>query len=382
DSAQLTRGKLKGHLNRIYESRDELTDYGRAYLALALHAAGRSEEAQIVVENFQNTAVVDEKTRTVYWGRPSGWWYWYHGATETTAWVVQAMLSVSPENEHVPMAVNWLIHNRRELAWYNTKATAMAVYALARFARTTGELDCDQTFEVVVDDSLHQTLRVNSENLFTFDDRIVIPADQLSPGEHSVRITRTGTGTLYWGAYLRYFTIAEQIEGGGHQLTLDRKYFRLVGEEFTNTRNVWKEGKKVTEEFQDFRYARIPLAIGAEITSGELIEVELTIDAENHLEYMVFEDPKPAGCEPYRLTSGASYGGGTYANMELRDTKIAFFASYLRKGSQKLSYRLVCETPGTFRILPSAAEAMYSPFVEAISDSGKLVITTKPQEAQ
>ena len=87
--------------------------------------------------------------------------------------------------------------------------------------------------------------------------------------------------------------------------------------------------------------------------------------------------PKPSGCEPYRLRSGASYGGGVYANMELRDTKIAFFADRTRKGRRELSYKLVCEQPGTFRILPSFAQAMYCPFVEAISDSGNITITTK-----
>ncbi len=381
DAAALGKAKLKAHLERIYEARDELTDYGRALLALTLHAAGRKEQARIVVENFDNTAVVDQKSQTAHWGRLSGWWYWYHGATESTAWVLQAMLAVAPEGEYVPMAVNWLVRNRRELAWHNTKATAMAIYALAHYAKTAGELDCDQTFEVVIDESLRRKIRVGRENLFTFDGRIEIAADQLPPGEHTVRIARNGTGSLYWGAYLRYFTTAERIEGGGHQLAIDRKYFRLVPEEFTNTRKVWKEGKYVTEQFPDLRYNKEPLAFGAEIASGQKIEVQLTIEADNHLEYMVFEDPKPAGCEPYRLTSGASYGGGTYANLELRDTKVVFFASYLRKGKQTLSYKLVCEQPGTFRVLPSGGEAMYSPFVEAISDSGKLVITTRPQKA-
>ena len=140
-----------------------------------------------------------------------------------------------------------------------------------------------------------------------------------------------------------------------------------------------KEGKVVTEEFRDLRDRKEPLAFGGEIASGERIEVELTLQADHNFEYMVFEDPKPAGCEPYRLRSGASYGGGTYANMELRDTKVAFFATYLSQGQSTLTYTLVCEQPGTFRILPAGGEAMYSPFVEAISDSGKLVIHPKAE---
>jgi len=378
DADALKSGKLKGHLSRINDARDGLSDYGRAFLALALHAAGRKADAKVVVQNFDNTALVDEKLKTAHWGKTAGWWYWYHGATETTAWVMQAMLTVSPGQKYIPMAVNWLVRNRRQLAWRNTKATATAVYALARYAKTTGELDCDQTFEVVIDEAIRRSVRVTRRNIFSFDGRIEIGADQLAPGRHTVKLARRGKGALYWGAYLRYFDTAERIKGGGNQIAVERKYFRLVPEKFTNTRRVWKGGKIVTEEFPDIRHKREALAFGAEIASGELIEVALTITADNNFEYMVFEDPKPAGCEPYRLTSGASYGGGTYANMELRDTKIAFFANYLSKGKQDLSYRLVCEQPGTFRVLPAGGEAMYSPFVEAISDSGKLVITARP----
>ena len=151
-------------------------------------------------------------------------------------------------------------------------------------------------------------------------------------------------------------------------------------EKFQNTRRVWKGGKWITEKFPDLRYKKEPLPFGAEIASGELIEVQLNIEAENNFEYMVFEDAKPSGCEPYRLTSGGTYGGGAYANMELRDTKVVFFANWIARGKRSLAYKLVCEQPGTFRVLPSFGEAMYSPFVEAISDSGKLTITTKPEK--
>ena len=70
---------------RLAVIRDDLTDYGRAYLALALHRAGRKEEAKIVAENFENTVVIDKDNGDAYWGHLNGWWYWYRGSTETTS---------------------------------------------------------------------------------------------------------------------------------------------------------------------------------------------------------------------------------------------------------------------------------------------------------
>ena len=66
--------------------------------------------------------------------------------------------------------------------------------------------------------------------------------------------------------------------------------------------------------------------------------------------------------------------------MALNTGLVVFFASWLRQGDSTISYKLVCEQPGTFRVIPTRGEAMYSPFVEAISDSGGLVITEKPEK--
>ena len=376
--AVLKQKKVAEELERVFVVRDGLSDYGRALLALGLHAADRKGDAKTVIENMENTVIVDKENSRANWGRYNGWYYWYHGGVETTSWVLQAMLTVSPEDKHVPMAVKWLIHNRRDMRWNNTKATAMAVYALSRYAKVTGEFDCDQTYEVKIDGETRHTVRVTRDNLFGFDNQVELSADQLTPGKkHTITVTRKGKGVCYWNAYAQFFDMSEKIEAAGNRIALSRKYYRLVEEKFENSRNVWANGKYINEKFTDIRHKRVPLAFGQEIESGALVEVEVTIDAEDNFEYMMFEDPKPAGCEPYRLTSGASYGGGVYANMELRDRKVVFFATYLPKGKRVLSYKLVCEQPGTFRILPSAGEAMYTPWVKAISNSGAMTIIEK-----
>jgi alpha-2-macroglobulin len=377
--AALQDKALATQVDRIFRERDELSDYGRALLALVLHAADRQADAGTVVDNLDNTAVLNDAKDTAHWGKRDGWWYWYHGSDETTAWVLQAMLTLRPESRYVPLSVNYLVRSRRGLTWHNTKSTAMVVYALARYAKVAGELDCDQTFDIAIDDQIRKSVRVRRENLFAFEDRIVLDAEALSPGEHTVEISRRGKGSLYWGAHLRYHDTAERIRGGGNRVAVARKYFRLVREEFTNTRRIWRSGEVVEERFPDARFRREPIAFGDEIASGQLLEVQLDITCEDNLEYLVFEDPKPAGCEPYRLRSGSSYGGGTYANMELRDTKVVFFATGLSQGKHSLAYKLQCEQPGTFRVLPASGEAMYAPFVEAISDSDLMTITEKPE---
>ena len=110
------------------------------------------------------------------------------------------------------------------------------------------------------------------------------------------------------------------------------------------------------------------LPSGALLKSGDMIEVELVLDAKNDYEYVVFEDMKPAGCEPVEVRSGPGEGAGVYSQMELRDEKVAFFISHLPQGTRAVRYRLRAEIPGQFHALPTNGYAMYAPEVRCLSD--------------
>jgi len=120
------------------------------------------------------------------------------------------------------------------------------------------------------------------------------------------------------------------------------------------------------------RYQRVALQPGETVTSGDLIEVELQLEAKNDYDYLAFEDIKPAGCEPVEVRSGEKAGLGLWSNMELRDQKVVFFIAHLPQGNRTLTYRLRAEAPGEFHILPTNGYAMYAPNVRALSEEGKI----------
>ena len=377
DAESLKRDEVRAVLDRIYEDRDGLTDYSRALLMIALHQSGDSERVNILVENFYNTVRIDEQTGTVSWGHNHRYRYWYDNGLETTAMVLRGLLMTQPEHEYIPQAVNWLVRNRRGARWFSTKDTAFAVYALADYLVASGELQADLTVSVNIDGRIERSFRITPENALTFDAQIVVSSADLAPGEHTVALTRSGKGNLYYGVYLDYFTRQDPIEPAGSEVYVARSYHRLVPKEVTRTRSVYdpQQRKAIQETYQAIDYDREPLGEGEPIASGELIEVQLDIDARNNFEYLIFEDPKPAGCEPTELHSGYQYGSGPCVNVELRDQKTVFFATYLSQGKHELTYRLRCETPGRFHALPTKVEAMYSPLVRANSRSDKLRIT-------
>jgi uncharacterized protein YfaS (alpha-2-macroglobulin family) len=123
---------------------------------------------------------------------------------------------------------------------------------------------------------------------------------------------------------------------------------------------------------------RIPLADGATLTSGDIIEVELYLKSDNDYQYVLLEDMKPAGCEAVATKSGIAYGDGLCSDMELRDDRVAFFMDTLPQGTRRITYRLRAEIPGRFHVLPANSYAMYAPAIRATSDEAHLQITDVP----
>src|SRR5690606_33131641 len=95
--------------------------------------------------------------------------------------------------------------------------------------------------------------------------------------------------------------------------------------------------------------------------AGEAFLVRLRVEARSDLEYMMIEDPIPAGCEP--IDDDDDRFQGPFDRYEVRDDKIVFFAARLARGSHEFSYRLRPVFPGSYGVLPALIEGMYEPAI-------------------
>jgi len=311
---------------------------------------------------------------------------------ETNAAILQAYALIEPGSDRLPMLAKWLVKSRHGGGrWRTTKETAMAVYALADYLRLSHELTPEYTVTVALGDRIRRSYRVTRENALFFEGRFLVPDELLQTGAQTLTILKEGPGTLYYTAFTRYFSLEEPIRATSHELGVARRYYRLI----RDTRPPPSVRKPALDDSNPFlereyerlgeggewtpsgapsnelRYRREPLQPGAQVASGDLIEVELAVNSPYDQEYVAFEDPKPAGCEPVEVQSG---GGGGWFHQELRDQKVAFFVSHLPRGRSTLTYRLWAEMPGEFHVLPSHGYAMYAPDVRALSDEMTLGI--------
>jgi len=358
----------------IYRDRTRIAVYAKAMYGLALHKTNQRDKLAMILKNIEQYVVEDDENQTAYLKMPENnyWWYWYGSENEANAYYLKLLSRTSPKDQKASRLVKYLLNNRKNATyWTNTRDTAICIEAMADYLIASNEDRPDMTIEVWLDGKKHKEVKVTSENLFSFDNKLVLMGTQIDSGKHTLEIKKKGKGSVYFNAYSTNFTLEDHITRAGLEVKVNRKYYKLERVE-KKEKVEGAQGQVVEQKVE--KYERKELKDGDTLKSGDLVEIELEIDSKNDYEYILFEDPKAAGFEPVALRSG--YGANEMgAYMELRDAKVSFFVRALARGKHSLSYRMRAEIPGKFSALPTRAEAMYAPELKGNSDEIKLKIT-------
>jgi hypothetical protein len=265
--------------------------------------------------------------------------------------------------------VKYLLNNRKHATyWSSTRDTAVCVEAFADYIRASGEAQPDMTVEVWLDGQKQKEVEITGENLFTYDNKFVLAGADVKDGRHELEIRRSGKGPVYFNTYLTNFTLEDPIEKAGLEVKVTRQFYKLVPVD-KEIKVAGSRGQALDQKVE--KYERVPLNSGDVLTSGDLVEVELSIESKNDYEYVIFEDMKAAGLEAVEVRSGYT-NDGLHAYTEFRDERVVFFIRALARGNHSVSYRLRAEIPGKFSALPARASAMYAPELKGNSDEMKI----------
>jgi len=355
----------------LYRDRTGLPVYAKAMFGLALHRLNEIEKRDMLLRNIEQYLVEDGENQTAYLKVGESWWCWYGSEIETDAYYLKLLAAVDPKGERASRLVKYLINNRKHATyWHSTRDTAIVIEALADYLRASGEESPNLTLQLLLDGKAVKAVTIDRDNLFSFDNKLILEGDALAAGEHALELRKQGAGPLYFNAYLTNFTLEDHITKAGLEIKVDRAFYRLVPKDKT-VKTVGSRGQALDMKVE--KYDRQPLADLSTVKSGDLVEVELTIESKNDYEYIIFEDMKAAGCEPVDVRSGYHYDG-LRSYMELRDERVCFFVRRLPRGTHSLTYRLRAEIPGQFSALPTKASAMYAPELKANSEEMKLRI--------
>ena len=356
----------------LYRDRTHLSVYSKSLTGLVLDIQQDPERRDMLLRNIEQFLQQDDENQTAWLQLNEGyWWYWYGSENEAHAMYLKLLLKCRPDDELASRLVKYLLNNRRATGhWNSTRDTALVIESLAEYIRVSGEDQPNMTVEVLIDGQVAKRVKITSENLFSFDNVVLLEGDAVRSGTRNIEIRRSGRGPLYYNAYLTNFTLEDPITSAGLEVKVRRRFFRL--ERNDNAVDVrGARGQAVKQ--QSTAWNRIPLENLDAVSSGDLIEIELLLDSKNDYEYLMLEDSKPSGFEPDDQRSGYVFEG-LRAYRELRDDRVTFFLSQLARGNHSISYRLRAETPGRMAALPAKIEGMYAPELVGNSNEFRLQV--------
>ena len=357
----------------LYRDRVQLPVYAKALYGLALQHQQQADKLKMILENIDQFVVQDEENQTAYLKLPEqGWWYWYGSDVEANAYYLKLLSRTNPQDIRASRLVKYLLNNRRHATYWNsTRDSALCIEALADYLRASGEDKPNMTVEVWFDGQKQKEVKIDSTNLFTFDNKFLLEGEAVTTGRHTLELRKQGTGPLYFQVYQTNFTLEDFITRAGLEIKVDRKFYKLTRvDQKIDAQGARGQAVKQTVE----KYERTELPNLSLLKSGDLVEIELVIDSKNDYEYLLFEDLKAAGFEPVEVRSGYN-GNSMGAFVEFRDERVAFLVRQLMRGTHSISYRLRAEIPGQFSALPTRASAMYAPELKANSDEMKVRIS-------
>jgi uncharacterized protein YfaS (alpha-2-macroglobulin family) len=360
---QVNGGAEARYVTDMFNRRGELQPYGRALLALTLKLRNDNRAGTVAGEIERSAQTTDYDA---YWPSKRRLMLDFseENDLEATALSLKALAQINPKSDVMAKSARWLVgHRRNGYYWDSTKQTAFAIYGLTDYLRASKELSADYSLEVYLNGEQIASKRVTAADASGGQPVVVErKGDRLAP-INQVRVVKRGAGVAYVAATLDYFTREEQSPQSAGGLNVTREYLRL----------------SVTEQDGKPSWQVTPLS--GDLHAGDMIVSRLRVTG-TKAQYLLVEDPIPAGCEQVDNFSGLSLNyatngwGDWYSQREFRDQRTAYFLNYF-KGDVTFQYAMRVQVPGQFRVAPARAELMYQPSVRANTANVSLNILEK-----
>lgn len=374
----------KPHLateNQLLAQAAQLSWEDRSRLAEVLARRGATREGATLLASQWSKVQIEGRRAVLPPEAEHG--YYFESSVRPAARLLQATLAIAPQHPLVGPLLSTVTQQGRATSQWNTQDWASAVDALSAFERrrtaTTGTITIRSGSRTLLEAALGaagaRDTSMSLEGLL----------ESAPNGAQAVRLRIGGTGggaAAFYSVTVREVPLQRPVRPDDHGVQLERWYER------------YEDGKPITSAIE-----------------GELVRVRLRIRVPAERQFLVVDDPLPAGLEAVDLslrTTAALPGvGGTvpatdeegneseqegdwwgygrwelgwwspFDYRELRDDRVVYFATRIWRGSYTATYVARATTQGTFVRPPAHAEEMYNPAVFGRSDGGIFTVTKK-----
>ncbi|HUI30193.1 MAG TPA: Ig-like domain-containing protein [Candidatus Acidoferrales bacterium] len=350
------------YMQQLFLLRDELPIFARALLLKAIHASTKNDPMESeLVRNLMNQMKIT--STTAHFEEPDweGLEWIYSTNTRTTAIILQALLEVGSRDPVLSKVVRWIMQEQRVGRWRSTQENVYVVDALSTYFRAFESETpyFKATISVAGKQILQQMFEGRNLNTNTSTHSLA----SFKPGEQlPVSVKKLGAGILYYGVRMNYYPVKDSIPRD--------------------------EGIALLKTITPLRGS---IKGDGGYDAGSSFKVTLTVVTPQERNFVVVDDPLPAGFEAVNLnfetesselgrqlgeeqSSEDEYWWGGFNHVEQKDDRVLLFADALFAGVHTYSYIVRATTYGTFSMPATYAEQMYAPDVFGRTTSKTIVV--------
>lgn len=293
---------------------------------------------------------------------------------ETTALALQTVLVIEPGNSELIESIKrWLLLERDNNGWCNTKTTAQVFRALLdEQLAFNGKTSTDETLDVHLADQLLKQFTFTSDNMYAAENQLSLPL----PGkQEKITLNKTGSGRVYYNSlmtYTRRLKPSENIAAKGSPLGLSvqRSFYRLTASAATSDGKIHFRSDRINDNV---------------ISAGETVLMKVKVTSPTSIPYIILEAFLPSGAEVVDDSSkkdlikndSSIQGDWSMAwctHQDNLDDRIVFFGAQLPQGDSEFSVLVRMEMPGNYQINPLKLEGMYAKNVRAYSNLDQITV--------
>jgi alpha-2-macroglobulin len=364
-----------GYESRLYEQRKKLPLFGQALLLHALAKSKQKEElTDTLTREIEGQLRIDANGAFANENQGDDYAVLMDSPARTSALVLRALIAAKPSHPMASKLARGLLLVRKGGQWRTTQEAAFALLALDEYRRAQEKYVPDYLAKIWMGGKELASAEMRGRTL-ELTERSV-PTSKLGPGGGLLVFEKEGSGTLFYEARLTY---ARRTLPSA---PLDRGFF------------VQKTLRVVSPESLPEAMQSLPATSAGRVAAGSLVLGDLVIVTPSPREFVVIDDPLPAGLEAVdaTLSTTASWlevsaSGGepgsfdaaadqdewedqlahgsafldSWYRREVRDDRVLFFVDHMAAGMYHYRYLARATTYGSFVLPPTKAEEMYTP---------------------
>jgi uncharacterized protein YfaS (alpha-2-macroglobulin family) len=361
-----------GGVNRLFERRKELPLFAKALLLHAAVASKLGSDVAVTLERDLEQALHVNGDRAQVVDDAGG----EYGALLSSEARTQALVlrALAARGKHALLSelARGLLGRRQQGRFRTTQEGAWALLALDDYRRVAEPETPSFQARLLLGET--ELGKASFRQASAQSQRFELPMAKLSAAQDKTLLfEKQGSGILFYEARLRY--VRKELP----RQPLDAGFF------------LEKSLRSVRVETLGKGAPGAPAGMARELSAGDLVLVDLSLVVPAAREYVVVDDPLPAGLEaidPKLFTSadwlklsgfgddscvecaasdeaGPGYAGlgPSFDRSEVRDDRVLFFADELRAGLHHYRYLARATTYGRFVVPPARVEEMYEPEV-------------------